>query len=88
MPDVAKQVIYLQIDTVSVQKSLILSKTLLDFEEIAVGISTTREIRLTNNSAFPAEMKMEMLPVSCGFTVLNALRTIEPGQYKTLVVQF
>lgn len=61
---------------------------MIDFEEIAVGIRTIKEIRITNNSAFEAEMKMDLLPISCGFTILNALRTIQPGQFKSLVVQF
>lgn len=79
MPDIAKQVIYLQIETVSVQKTLLLDKIMIDFEEIAVGIRTIKELRITNNSAFKAEMRMDLLPISCGFTILNALRTIDPG---------
>ena len=65
-----------------------MNRSLIDFEEIAVGIRTIKELRITNNSPFKAEMKMEMLPITCGFTILNALRTIEPGTYKNLVVQF
>ena len=69
----------MQIETVSVQKTLLLDKTMIDFEEIAVGIRTIKELRITNNSAFKAEMRMDLLPISCGFTILNALRTIDPG---------
>ncbi|CAK81749.1 unnamed protein product (macronuclear) [Paramecium tetraurelia] len=88
MPDNAKQVIYLQISTVTVQKSLLLSKTIIDFGEVAVGIRQTKELTVFNQTPFKAELKMEMLPISCGFTILNALRTIEPSNKKSLIVQF
>lgn len=88
MPDVAKQVIYLQIQTVTVKKSLLLDKNIIDFGEIAVGIRQIKELIITNNSTQAAIMKMDMLPISCGFTILNALRTVLPGQRKSLVVQF
>jgi hypothetical protein len=79
MPDVAKQVIYIQVQTVSVQKSLLLDKSFIDFGEIAVGIRQIKELIITNHSQFPADMKMETLPINCGFTILNALRRVEPG---------
>lgn len=58
------------------QKSLLLSKTVIDFGEVAVGIRQTRELTVFNHTPYDAELKMETLPISCGFTVLNALRTI------------
>lgn len=48
MPDNAKSVIYLQVNTVTVQKSLLLSKSVIDFGEVAVGIRQTKELTVFN----------------------------------------
>ena len=70
----------------SVQKSLVLNKTTIDFGEVAVGISQIKSLIITNNSLVHAQMNMQTLPISCGFSILNALRTIQPGDKKSLVV--
>lgn len=38
MPDTSKSLTFIEINTVTVQKSLVLDKTVIDFGEIAVGI--------------------------------------------------
>lgn len=47
-PHTNKYVTYLEINTTSVQKSLVLDQTVIDFGEIAVGIRETKDILITN----------------------------------------
>jgi len=34
---------------------------------------------VTNNGDQPANLKMDILPLYGGFSVINALRTVDPG---------
>ena len=50
MLDVSKFLTFIEINTVTVNKSLLLDKTIIDFGEIAVGIREIKEILITNES--------------------------------------
>jgi hypothetical protein len=69
-----------------VQKTLILDATEVNFGEVAVGIRETRELYIVNRSAEVADLKMDLLPESRGFAVVNALRPLAPGEQKRLIV--
>ena len=60
----------------------------IDFGELAVSSRLLKEINITNVGSEPAAMSLDPLPPYGGFTVLNAMRTIEPGASKTVVVEF
>jgi hypothetical protein len=60
----------------------------IDFGELAVSSRALREIVLTNVGHIPAPIRMDPLPPFGGFSVLNAMRTIESGESKTVVVEF
>ena len=70
----------------SVNKTLVLNTTLIDFGEIAVGIREIRELYITNYSDQVGEINMDILPEGSGYSVINALRPIEPKKTRTLVV--
>ena len=68
----------IEVNTVSVCKSLVLSMKEIDFGEVAVGIREIRDLTITNKSELPATLKMDLLPLYSGFNVINALRTLDP----------
>jgi hypothetical protein len=49
-PDSNKLITYLEITTVSVEKTLIVSESEIDFGEIAVGIRETKDVYIQNLS--------------------------------------
>lgn len=43
---------------------------------------------ITNKGDEICYLKMDLLPLFGGFNVINALRTVHPGETKRLIVQF
>ena len=72
--------------TTTVEQSLIVSQSEIDFGEVAVGFPKTRPLVVTNNGNDPANLKMDILPLYGGFSVINALRTVQPGEVKILTI--
>lgn len=66
----------IEVHTVSVQKSLILSQTVIDFGEVAVGLEELKEITINNQSSQLVRINMQALPAYCGFAVINYLRSV------------
>jgi hypothetical protein len=46
------------------------------------------EFLVTNDGNVIANLKRDLLPLYGGFNVLNALRPVEPGNTKNVIVQF
>ena len=79
---------YLEARTTTVKRSLIPNVDVLEFGEIPVAFKTTQEILVKNVGLKDETMRMEPLTPFGGFSVLNAMRTIRPGETKPIVVQF
>ena len=84
----SKSVIFISITSNTIAKILQLSSQVVHFGEIAVGIRLIKEINITNLHSEVVNTKLNILPVTCGFSVLNAMRAIKPQQTKSIVVQF
>jgi len=72
-------VTYLQVSTATVTKRLVVNRDVIDFGEMAVGFKRVEELQLTNSSDQAADLRMEMLPLFGGFSIIGALRTVEVG---------
>jgi hypothetical protein len=81
-------VMYLQARTTTVKRTLIPNVDEMEFGEIPVAFKTTKEILVKNVGLTEETMRMEPLTPFGGFSVLNAMRTIKPGETKPIVVQF
>lgn len=79
---------FLQVRTTTVKRSLVPNLSVLEFGEIPVAFKQTQEILVKNVGLTEETMRMEPLTPFGGFSVLNALRTIRPGETKPIVVQF
>ena len=60
----------------------------MEFGEIPVAFKKTQEVLLKNIGYTEETLRMEPLTPFGGFSVLNALRTIKPGETKAIVIQF
>ena len=81
-------VFYLEARTTTVFRSLVPNVSTLEFGEIPVANKKTLEILIKNVGYMDETMRMEPLTPFGGFSVLNALRTIKPGETKAIVIQF
>ena len=79
-------VMYLEARTTTVKRSLIPNVDEMEFGEIPVAFKQTQEILIKNVGLKDETMKMEPLTPFGGFSVLNAMRTIKPGETKPIVV--
>lgn len=77
---------YLEARTTTVFRSLVPNVTNLEFGEIPVANRKVLEILVKNVGELEETMRMEPLTPFGGFSVLNAMRTIKPGETKALVV--
>lgn len=82
------KVMYLEARTVTVFRSLVPNVSSLEFGEIPVANKKTQEILIKNVGYMDETMRMEPLTPFGGFSVLNAMRTIKPGETRAIVVQF
>jgi len=71
-----------------VPKSLESDVQVLDFGEVPVALRVTKEILVKNVGNREEKMKLQSLSPFGGFSVLNAMRTIKPGETRAIVVQF
>lgn len=82
------KVTYLEARTTTVFRSLVPNVNVLDFGEIPVANRRVLEILVKNVGYMEETMRMEPLTPFGGFSVLNAMRTIKPGETRAIVVQF
>lgn len=87
-PETARSTMYVEVTTVSTSKVLEADKTEIDFGEIAVGFKKSEEIFITNRGAVDAILKMELMPLLGGFSVINNLKPIPPNKTKSVIIQF
>lgn len=80
------KVLYLEARTTTVKRTLVPSTEQLEFGEIPVAFRKTQEILLKNVGYRDETLRMESLTPFGGFSVLNALRTLKPGETKPIVV--
>ena len=79
---------YLEARTTTVFRSLVPNVQSLEFGEIPVANKRVTEILIKNVGELEETMRLESLTPFGGFSVLNAMRTIRPGETKAIVVQF
>lgn len=82
------KVLYLEARTTTVFRSLVPNVTMLDFGEIPVANRRVMEILVKNVGYMDENMRMEPLTPFGGYSVLNALRVLKPGETKAIVIQF
>lgn len=79
---------YIETRTTTVKRSLIPNVETLEFGEIPVAFKQTHEILIKNVGIRDETLRMEPLTPFGGFSVLNAMRTLKPGETKPVVIQF
>ena len=86
--DTEVKAVFLEARTVTVKRTLVPNVEYLEFGEIPVACRNTQEILIKNVGYMDETLRMEPLTPFGGFSVLNALRTIKPGETKAIVIQF
>jgi hypothetical protein len=76
----------LEVRTTTLKRTLVPSVAVLDFGEIPVKVRTIKEIYIKNEGSRPENLKLDSLTMFGGFSVLNAMRTVMPGEIKPVVV--
>ena len=79
---------YLEARTTTVPKSLVANVQTLDFGEIPVAMRVTKEILIKNVGIKEETLKLQSLTPYGGFSVLNAMRAIMPGETRGVIIQF
>lgn len=79
---------FLEVRTITVTRTLIPQEEVVDFGEVPVAFRKTHEILIKNIGDTEEPLKMEALPLYGGFAVLNARRTLAPGDTKPILVEF
>ena len=79
---------FLEVRTITVTRTLISQEEIVDFGEVPVAFRKTHEILIKNIGEIEQPLKMEALPLYGGFAVLNARRTLQPGETKPILVEF
>jgi hypothetical protein len=80
--------LFMEARTTTVPKSLIANTQSLDFGEVPVALRVTKEILIKNVGHREEVMRLQSLSPFGGFSVLNALRPIQPGETRAVVIQF
>jgi hypothetical protein len=79
---------YLEARTTTVQRSIVPNVEEHLFGEVPVLNRVTAEILLKNIGRKEETLRMEPLTPFGGFSVLNAMRSISPGETLAIVVEF
>ena len=80
--------LFLQVRTTTVKRTLIPNTEIMDFGEVPVAFRKTKEILIKNVGTMDETLNLQSLTPFGGFSVLNAMRTIKPGETKPIVIQF
>lgn len=80
--------LFLEARTTTVQRILHPNTDVLEFGEVPVAFKKTQEILVKNYGLMDETLRLESLTPFGGFSVLNAMRTIRPGETKPIVIQF
>lgn len=87
-PEVPYSVMYMEVHTTVIKPNLSFKPEVLDFGQLAQGISVSKTIEIHNTSDQPMDITMEPLGLHSPFDVVNALRPIKPGGLHLVVVEF
>lgn len=79
---------FMEIRTITVTRTLIPQEEVIDFGEVPVAFRKTHEVLIKNVGETEQPLKMEALPLYGGFAVLNARRTLMPGETKPILIEF
>lgn len=77
---------YIEARTTTVPRTLVANVETLDFGEIPVAMRVVKEILIKNVGILEETLKLQSLTPYGGFTVLNALRPIAPGETRGVIV--
>ena len=77
---------FLQVRSTTVKRTLIPNTEVLDFGEVPVAFRKTQEILIKNVGTMNETLNLQALTPFGGFSVLNAMRTIKPGETRPIVV--
>lgn len=78
--------LFLQVRTTTVKRTLIPTPEVMDFGEVPVAFKKTKEILIKNVGNMDETLNLQSLTPFGGFSVLNAMRTIKPGETKPIVI--
>jgi hypothetical protein len=78
--------LFLQVRSTTVKRTLIPNTEVLDFGEVPVAFRKTQEILIKNVGTMNETLNLQALTPFGGFSVLNAMRTIKPGETRPIVV--
>jgi len=81
-------VAYLEVATTTTTPSLVASPALLDFGQVTPNNTIVKSIELRNAGKERLDLSLQSLGLNSVFTVLNELRSLEPGQSRLCVVEF
>ena len=87
-PDTYINVIYLEINTCVRSTCFYSDKKVIDFGTIPVKYKKNISFELNNNFAEELNLKMQMLPLYCGFQFLNILKPLAPQDKAIYSVSF
>jgi hypothetical protein len=79
---------YIEARTCTIQRALVPNVEKLDFGEIPVAFRKTLEVMIKNIGTNVEELSMDAMTPYGGFTVLNARRSILPGETRPVLIEF
>ena len=79
---------FLEVRTITLSRSLVPNEEVVDFGEVPVAFRKTHEVLIKNIGDTEQALKMEPLTPYGGFAVLNARRSLAPGDTKPILVEF
>lgn len=80
--------LYLSIKTLCKPQTLRLSTTKINFGEIPIGFCKVENLEITNLGEQPQKLKVDVMPLTCGFSYLGIFDVIEPGETQQFSIYF
>lgn len=80
--------IYLAVNTLCKPETLKLSTDRIDFGEIPVGFCKVENLEITNTGPEPQKLKIDVMPLTCGFSYMGIFDVIQPGETQQFSIYF
>lgn len=80
--------IYLELRTLCKPPTLRLSARAVDFGEIPVGFCKVENLEVTNLGPRPQKLKVDVLPLTCGFSYMGIFDELQPGESQQFSIYF
>jgi hypothetical protein len=87
-PETSTSNIYLSIKTLCKPKTLKLSTESINFGEIPVGFCKVENLEITNLGPNPQKLKVDVMPLTCGFSYMGIFDMIQPGETQQFSIYF